>query len=115
MPPLLRPSISVGLCLRWAGAGDTLERSWTSHHPVVALASVLALAATLLTPTAALAEEDEERNAYIAVKGGLYFPTEYNPFVEVGQPAQKWPTKYEIDGALGVYWVSLGCSSAPVT
>jgi hypothetical protein len=63
---------------------------------------------TFLAPTVALADEDEERSAYVALKGGLYFPTEDNPLVEVGQPPHKWPTQYEIDAALGVYWGVFG-------
>ncbi len=72
---------------------------------VFALATVLAMGVALLLPASAAAQE---RDAYIAIKGGPYFPTVDNPFSAVGQSVEKWPTKYEIDGALGKYWGLFG-------
>lgn len=73
---------------------------------MVALVAALAVGAALLMPSAASAEG--ERNAYLALKGGPYFPTEDNVINAIGSSVQKFPTKYEVDLALGGYWGIFG-------
>lgn len=75
------------------------------NSKVLALAAALALGGVLLTPSTAAAEE--EHNKYVAVKFGPYFPGETNPLNAASQ-SLKWPTKYEVDGAIGAYWGFFG-------
>jgi len=74
--------------------------NWKS---VVAVAGGLLLGAAVLVPSAATAQEPEH-NSYFAIKFGPYFPNETNALNAVGDTFQKWPTKYEVDGAVGTYW-----------
>ncbi len=66
----------------------------------------LALLAVTLVPSPATAQE--ERNSYIVVKGGPYFPTETNAITAAGNLQLEWPTKYAIDLGLGGYWGIFG-------
>jgi hypothetical protein len=77
---------------------------------VMAAVAATALGAALLAPSTASAQTSttEEHNAYVAVKFGPYFPTETNALTAIGNSVQHWPTKYEVDGALGAYWGLFG-------
>jgi hypothetical protein len=72
---------------------------------VLAVVAATVVGAALLVPAVAAAEE---HNTYFAVKFGPYFPTESNPLTAVSSSVQKWPTKYEVDGAIGNYWGFFG-------
>jgi len=76
----------------------------------MAVLGTAALGAALLAPSTASAQSSttEEHNAYFALKFGPYFPSETNALNAVGNTFQKWPTKYEVDGALGAYWGIFG-------
>lgn len=78
------------------------------NSKVLYLAAALALGGVLLTPSSASAQTAEEHNKYFAVKFGPYFPTETNPFSAIGGSVQNWPTKWELDGAIGAYWGLFG-------
>ena len=76
---------------------------------VFAVLAVLAVGTALLVPARAAADGiTEEHNAYFAVKFGPYFPSETNGLNAIGNTFDKWPTKYEVDGALGTYWGLFG-------
>jgi hypothetical protein len=74
---------------------------------VLAVVAATAACAALLLPGVASAQT-EEHNTYFAVKFGPYFPSETNGLTALGASVQKWPTKYEVDGALGAYWGLFG-------
>jgi opacity protein-like surface antigen len=74
---------------------------------VLAVVAATTVGVALLMPTVASAQT-EEHNAYFAVKFGPYFPSETNGLTAIGNSVQKWPTKYEVDGALGAYWGIFG-------
>lgn len=50
----------------------------------------------------------QERDAYIVVKGGPYFPTATNAVEALNQVELKWPTAYAVDLGLGKYWGIFG-------
>ena len=50
----------------------------------------------------------QERNTYIVVKGGPYFPTATNAIDAINQVSLKWPTAYAVDLGLGGYWGIFG-------
>jgi hypothetical protein len=77
---------------------------------VLAVGAAIAVGVALLLPSVASAQSTstEEHNAYFAVKFGPYFPSETNGLNAVGNTFEKWPTKYELDGALGAYWGIFG-------
>jgi len=71
--------------------------------------SVLVISLALLTalgPSPASAQE--ERIAFIVVKGGPYFPTATNAITAAGNIQLEWPTKYAVDLGLGAYWGLFG-------
>lgn len=70
---------------------------------VVAVLAAMAVGTALLVPSVASAQAPEH-NSYFAVKFGPYFPSETNALNAVGNTFQHWPTKYEVDGAIGHYW-----------
>jgi hypothetical protein len=78
------------------------------NSKVLSLAAALALGGTLLSSSAARAETTEDHDSYLMVKFGPYFPTASNPIDAIGQSVQTWPTKWELDGALGHWWGILG-------
>ena len=77
---------------------------------ILTVVAATAVGAALLLPSVASAQSvsTEEHNAYFAVKFGPYFPSETNGLTAIGESVQKWPTKYEVDGALGAYWGIFG-------
>lgn len=77
---------------------------------VLAVGAAIAAGVALLLPSVASAQSTstEEHNAYFAVKFGPYFPSETNGLNAVANSVQKWPTKYEVDGAIGAYWGIFG-------
>jgi hypothetical protein len=75
-----------------------------SPRRVVVLAAFALLA---LAPATAAAEESE-RNAYVVVKGGPYFPTATNAFNLTGAQVFTWPTSYTIEGGVGANWGLFG-------
>jgi len=77
---------------------------------VAAAVAALAVGTALLVPSVASAQgvTTEEHNTYVAVKFGPYFPSETNGLNAIGNTFNKWPTKYEIDGAIGAYWGIFG-------
>jgi hypothetical protein len=77
---------------------------------VVVVLAAMAVGTVLLVPSVASAQTvtTEEHNAYVALKFGPYFPSETNGLTAIGNSVQKWPTKYEIDGAIGAYWGIFG-------
>ncbi len=73
--------------------------------------SLFAVLVTMGVSTASLmpsVASAQEHNTYFALKFGPYFPTANNPFTAIGESVQTWPTKYEVDGALGGYWGIFG-------
>lgn len=76
------------------------------HTKFLSLAAALALGGMLLSPSVASAEE--EHNSYVMVKFGPYFPTATNAIDAIGQSVQTFPTKWELDGAIGHWWGLLG-------
>ena len=71
--------------------------------------SCVALAAfALLALVPAAARADDEKNSYIVVKGGPYFPTATNAFDISGSEVFTWPTAYTIEGGIGANWGLLG-------
>ncbi|MGO8971528.1 MAG: outer membrane beta-barrel protein [Myxococcaceae bacterium] len=65
-----------------------------------------ALSLVFLMPATAAADEGE-RDFYVVVKGGPYFPTATNAFTALGE-SFKWPAAYTIEGGVGAYWGLLG-------
>lgn len=57
---------------------------------------------------ASLPAHAQDRNAYIVVKGGPYFPTATNAVDAINQVQLKWPTAYAVDLGLGGYWGIFG-------
>jgi len=79
-----------------------------SKSVMVALAG-MAIGTALLVPSVVSAQTTtQEHNAYFALKFGPYFPTETNALTAIGNSVNKWPTKYEVDGAIGAYWGLFG-------
>lgn len=79
-----------------------------SKSVMVALAG-MAIGTALLVPSVVSAQTTtQEHNAYVALKFGPYFPTETNALTAIGNSVNKWPTKYEVDGAIGAYWGLFG-------
>ncbi|HET9036082.1 MAG TPA: hypothetical protein VFN45_07750, partial [Myxococcaceae bacterium] len=71
---------------------------------VMGVLAAIAVATTLLVPSLAAAQSPPHDN-YFAVKFGPYFPGETNGLDAVGNTfKQGWPTKFEVDGAIGHYW-----------
>jgi opacity protein-like surface antigen len=71
---------------------------------VMGVLATVAVATALLVPSLAVAQSPPHDN-YFAVKFGPYFPGETNGVDAVGNTfKQGWPTKYEVDGAIGHYW-----------
>ena len=81
-----------------------------NSRSVLSVLAAVAVGAAVLVPSVASAQTvtTEEHNAYFAVKFGPYFPSETNALNAIGNTFDKWPTKYEVDGALGAYWGFLG-------
>jgi hypothetical protein len=77
-----------------------------SSKSLVSVLAATVVGTALLVSSVASAQT--EHNTYFAVKFGPYFPTETNALNAIGNTFQKWPTKYEVDGALGAYWGYLG-------
>ena len=75
------------------------------NSKVLSLAAALALGGMLLSPSVASAEEHD---SYVMVKFGPYFPTATNAVDAIGQSVQTFPTKWELDGAIGHWWGLLG-------
>jgi hypothetical protein len=75
------------------------------NSKVLSFAAALALGGMLLTPSVALAEDHD---SYVMVKFGPYFPTATNAIDAIGQSVQTFPTKWELDGAIGHWWGLLG-------
>ena len=75
-----------------------------SSKSLVAVLATIAAGTALLLPSSASAQE---HNTYLALKFGPYFPGETNPLNAASQ-SLKWPTKYEVDGAIGAYWGIFG-------
>ena len=75
-----------------------------SSKSLVAVLATIAAGTALLLPSSASAQE---HNTYLAFKFGPYFPGETNPLNAASQ-SLKWPTKYEVDGAIGAYWGIFG-------
>ncbi|HTS83089.1 MAG TPA: outer membrane beta-barrel protein [Myxococcaceae bacterium] len=72
---------------------------------VLAIVSAIALGAVVLVPSVASAEDHD---SYFALKFGPYFPSETNALTAISGSVQNWPTKYEVDGAIGHYWGIFG-------
>ncbi len=70
---------------------------------VVGVLAAIAVGVAMLVPATASAQSPEH-NSYVAIKFGPYFPTETNALNAVGNSFSHWPTKYEVDGAVGHYW-----------
>jgi opacity protein-like surface antigen len=71
---------------------------------VIGILGAVAIGMTLLVPSLAAAQSPPH-DSYFAVKFGPYFPGETNGLDAVGNTfKQGWPTKYEVDGAIGHYW-----------
>lgn len=76
---------------------------------VMGALAALTIGAALLVPQVVLAQTtNPEHNTYVALKFGPYFPTETNALTAIGNSVNKWPTKYEVDGAIGGYWGYFG-------
>ena len=75
------------------------------NSKVLSLAAALALGGMLLSPSVASADEHD---SYVMVKFGPYFPTATNAIDAIGQSVQTFPTKWELDGAIGHWWGLLG-------
>jgi hypothetical protein len=70
--------------------------------------AALTIVTALFMPSVASAQTNPEHNTYVALKFGPYFPTESNALTAIGNSVDKWPTKYEVDGAIGAYWGLFG-------
>jgi hypothetical protein len=81
-----------------------------SSKSVLAVLTAVAVGTAVLVPSVASAQTstEEEHNSYFAGKFGPYFPSETNALNAVGNTFEKWPTKYEVDGAIGHYWGFFG-------
>jgi hypothetical protein len=83
-----------------------------SSRSLLTTATALALATAVFAPSRSLAQEasaaDHERNAYIVVKGGPYFPTETDAIQALGNLKFEWPTSYSVDLGVGAYWGIFG-------
>ncbi len=81
-----------------------------SSKSVLSVLAAVAVGAGVLGPSVASAQTSttDEHNSYFAVKFGPYFPSETNALKAIGNTFEKWPTKYEVDGALGHYWGIFG-------
>ena len=93
-----------------APAGTILKGTSMNLKSVAAVLAAFAVGTALLVPTVASAQTvtTEEHNTYFAIKFGPYFPSETNGLNAIGNTFEKWPTKYEVDGALGAYWGIFG-------
>jgi len=71
---------------------------------VMGVLAAVALGTSLLVPSVAAAQSPP-RDSYFAVKFGPYFPSETNGLDALGNTVkQGWPTRFQVDGALGHYW-----------
>lgn len=86
-----------------APAGTILKGSMMNSKSVLGVLAAVAVATALLVPSVAAAQSPPN-DSYFAVKFGPYFPSETNALNAVGGSFAKWPTKYEVDGAIGHYW-----------
>jgi|GEM_PF-368311 opacity protein-like surface antigen len=75
---------------------------------VTGVLAAIAVGTALLVPSLAAAQsafQSPPHDNYFAVKFGPYFPGETNGLDAVGNTfKQGWPTKYQVDGAIGHYW-----------
>src|SRR5262249_60638604 len=71
---------------------------------VMGVLTAVAVGTSLLVPSVAAAQSPPHDN-YFAIKFGPYFPSETNGLDALGNTfKQGWPTKFEVDGAIGHYW-----------
>jgi opacity protein-like surface antigen len=71
---------------------------------VMCVLAAVAVGTSLLIPSVAAAQSPPHDN-YFAVKFGPYFPGQTNGIDALGNTfSQGWPTKFEVDGAIGHYW-----------
>jgi len=71
--------------------------------------ALLVLTVVLSATVPAKSSADEpERNGYIAIKGGPYFPTATNAITAINELSLTFPVSYTIEGAVGGYWGLFG-------
>src|SRR5262245_28456441 len=100
-----------GAPARARGSGRTIPKgSSMNSKSVAAVLSAMTIGTALLVPSVVSAQTSttQEHNTYVALKFGPYFPTETNALTAIGNSVNKWPTKYEVDGAIGAYWGLFG-------